>query len=162
AAMHHPPINPDSPALLGQVYSRDLASDLKLTLMNQYPDEFEVKLIHAAGTPEALVETVPLFEIDRSDHIKHLTALYLPALGGKASFEAFQEVIAHLRAPEGCPWDRKQTHLSLRKYLLEETHEVLEALDAEDMPALVEELGDLLLQIGLHAQIATDDGEFRM
>ncbi len=162
AAMHHPPINPDYPALLGQVYSRDLASNLKLTLMNQYPDDFEVRLIHAAGTPDALVETLPLFEIDRSEHIEHLTALYLPALGGMSSYEQFQEVIAHLRAPEGCPWDRKQTHLSLRKYLLEETHEVLEALDAEDTDALVEELGDLLLQIGLHAQIATDDGEFRM
>jgi tetrapyrrole methylase family protein/MazG family protein len=162
AAMHHPPINPDVPALLGQVYSRALASNLKLTLMNQYPDDFEVTLIHAAGTTEAVTETVPLYEIDRSEHIKHLTALYLPALGGMSSFEQFQEVIAHLRAPEGCPWDRKQTHLSLRKYLLEETHEVLEALDAEDPAALVEELGDLLLQIVLHAQIATDDGEFRM
>ena len=162
AAMHHPPINPDYPALLGQVYSRDLASNLKLTLMNQYPDEFPVTLIHAAGTPEALTETVPLYELDRSPHIRHLTALYIPALGGMSSFEQFQEVIAHLRAPEGCPWDRKQTHLSLRKYLLEEAHEVLEALDAEDPAALVEELGDLLLQIVLHAQIATDDGEFRM
>lgn len=162
ANMHHPPVNPDMPALLGQVYSRNLASNLKLTLMNQYPDDFEVTLIHAAGTPDAITETLPLYEIDRSEHIKHLTALYLPALGGMSSFEQFQEVIAHLRAPEGCPWDRKQTHLSLRKYLLEETHEVLEALDAEDPDALVEELGDLLLQIVLHAQIATDDGEFRM
>ena len=162
AALHHPPINPDVPALLGQVYSRDLASNLKLTLMNQYPDDFQVKLIHAAGTPDAIVESVPLFEIDHSEHIEHLTALYLPALGGKSSFEEFQEVIAHLRAPEGCPWDRKQTHESLRKYLLEETHEVLEAIDAGDVPGMIEELGDVLLQIGLHAQIATDDGEFRM
>lgn len=103
AAMHHPPINPDVPALLGQVYSRALASNLKLTLMNQYPDDFEVTLIHAAGTPDAVTETVPLYEIDRSEHIRHSTALYLPALGGMSSFEQFQEVIAHLRAPEGCP-----------------------------------------------------------
>ncbi len=162
AAMHHPPINPDYPALLGQVYSRDLASNLKLTLMNQYPDDFEVMLIHAAGSPDAVVERVPLYEIDRSEHIKHLTALYLPALGGMSSFEQFQEIIAHLRAPEGCPWDRKQTHKSLRKYLIEEAHEVLEAIDADDIDGLVEELGDLLLQIVLHAQIATDDGEFQM
>jgi len=162
ATLHHPPINPDFPALLGQVYSRELASNLKLTLMNQYPDDFQVKLIHAAGTLDAIVETVSLFEIDRSEHIKHLTALYLPALGGKSSFEEFQEVIAHLRAPEGCPWDRKQTHESLRKYLLEETHEVLEAIDEGDIQGMIEELGDVLLQIGLHAQIATDDGEFRM
>ena len=162
AALHHPPINPDTPALLGQVYNREMASDLKLTLMNQYPDDFPVKLIHAAGTPAALVETVPLYEIDRSEHIKHLTALYIPALGDMSSFEQFQEVIAHLRAPEGCPWDKKQTHQSLREYLLEETHEVLEAIDAEDWDSLCEELGDLLLQVALHTQIAIDDGEFRM
>ncbi len=162
AALHHPPINPDYPALLGQVYSRDLASNLKLTLMNQYPDDFGVTLIHTAGSPAAVIERVPLFEIDRSEHIKHLTALYVPALGGMSSFEQAQEIVAHLRAPEGCPWDRKQTHKSLRKYLIEELHEVLEAIDADDSDGLVEELGDLLLQIVLHAQIATDEGEFQM
>lgn len=162
AAMHHPPINPDYPALLGQVYSRAVASDLKLTLMNQYPDEFTVHLVHGAGTPNEQVEALPLFEIDHSPHIQHLTSLYLPALGNMSSFEQFQEIIAHLRAPEGCPWDRKQTHLSLRKYLLEESHEVLEAIDAEDSDALCEELGDLLLQVVLHTQIATEYGEFRM
>ncbi|MCB9452208.1 MAG: nucleoside triphosphate pyrophosphohydrolase [Anaerolineaceae bacterium] len=162
AAMHHPPINPDYPALLGQVYSRDVASNVKLTLMNQYPDDFPVMLIHAAGTPNALAENVPLHAIDHSDHIRHMTALYLPALGEMASFEQFQEIIAHLRAPEGCPWDRKQTHVSLRRYLLEETYETLDAIDREDMAALAEELGDLLLQIILHTQIATEDGEFYM
>lgn len=162
AAMHHPPVNPDYPALLGQVYSRDLASNLKLTLMNQYPEDFLVNLVHAAGTDGGFIEALPLYEIDRSPHIRHMTALYLPALGQMSSFEQFQEIIAHLRAPEGCPWDRNQTHLSLRRYLLEETHEVLEALDAEDPRALAEELGDLLLQVVLHTQIAIDDGEFKM
>jgi tetrapyrrole methylase family protein/MazG family protein len=162
AAMHHPPINPGFPALLGQVYSRAVASELKLTLMNQYPDEFTVFLVHGAGTVNEQVEALPLFEIDRSAQIHHLTSLYLPALGSMSSFEQFQEVIAHLRAPEGCPWDRKQTHLSLRKYLLEEAYEVLEAIDAEDAQALSEEMGDLMLQVLLHTQIAIDDGEFRM
>ncbi len=162
AALHHPPINPDYPALLGQVYSRAVAAEVKLTLMNQYPDDFAVKLIHAAGTDGAVIEDLALYEIDRSPHIQHMTALYVPALGGMSSFEQFQEIIAHLRAPEGCPWDREQTHLSLRQYLLEETYEVLEALDAEDPDALYKELGDLLLQIVLHTQIAIDDGEFQM
>jgi tetrapyrrole methylase family protein / MazG family protein len=159
AAMHYPPINPDAPALIGQVYSRQVASDVKLTLMNQYPDDFRVQLIHAAGTDGGRVEEVSLYEIE---HIDHLTSLYLPALGGMSSFEQFQEIIAHLRAPEGCPWDRKQTHESLRPYLLEEAHEVLEAIDSGDSDALYEELGDLLLQIVLHTQIAIDDGEFNM
>ena len=161
-ALHHPPINPDYPALLGQVYSAALASEVKLTLMNQYPDDFVVTLIHAAGTDAAISETLPLYEIDRSPHIGHMTSLYVPALGGMASFEQFQEIIAHLRAPEGCPWDRKQTHLSLRQFLIEEAYEVLEAIDAEDPDELYRELGDLLLQIVLHTQIGIDDGEFNM
>jgi tetrapyrrole methylase family protein/MazG family protein len=162
AAMHHPPLNPERPALLAQVYNRQVASDLKLTLMNQYPDDFEVVLVHGAGTDDASSERVPLYEIDRSERIRYLTALYVPALGVYTSFERFQEIIAHLRAPEGCPWDREQTHLSLRRYLLEETYEVLAALDAEDMDALAEEMGDLLLQIVLHTQIATEAGAFQM
>jgi tetrapyrrole methylase family protein / MazG family protein len=108
------------------------------------------------------VEAMPLYEIDRNRNIGLLTVLFLPPLSPTASFESFQEVIAHLRAPEGCPWDREQNHLSLRPYLLEETYEVLAALDAEDTSALKEELGDLLLQIVLHTQIATENGEFRM
>ncbi len=162
ATQHHPALNPDVPALLGQVYSTAVASDVKLTLMNQYPDDFPVKLIHAAGTPDAQVEDLPLFELDRSPHISHMTSLYVPALGEMTSFEQAQEVIAHLRAPEGCPWDRKQTHHSLRQYLIEEAYEVLDAIEAEDPVALCEELGDLLLQIVLHAQIATDNGDFQM
>ncbi|MBZ0301078.1 MAG: nucleoside triphosphate pyrophosphohydrolase, partial [Anaerolineae bacterium] len=144
------------------VYSQRVASDVKLTLMNQYPDDFPVQLIHAAGTPEALVETLPLYEIDRSAHISHMTSLFVPALGEMSSFEQFQEIIAHLRAPEGCPWDRKQTHESLRQFLIEEAYEVLDTIESGDTDALYEELGDLLLQIILHTQIAIDDGEFKM
>lgn len=162
AKMHHPPINPDTAALLAQVYNREVASNLKLTLMNQYPDDFPVVLLHGAGTAGAVVEHLPLYEIDRSDQIGYLTALYLPPLGEMSSFEHFQEIIAHLRAPEGCPWDKEQTHESLRQYLIEEAYEVLEAIDNGDYESLSEELGDLLLQIVLHTQIAIDDGEFNM
>jgi len=70
------------------------------------------------------------------------------------------QVIARLRAPDGCPWDRKQTHTSLRPYLLEETYEALEQLDNNDMEGLKEELGDLLLQIALHSQIASENNAF--
>lgn len=162
AAQHHPQINPDYPALIGQVYSRDVASNVKLTLMNQYPDDFGVFLVHGAGTQTAQVEKLPLHAIDHSPHIQHTTTLVVPALGDKASFEAFQEIIAHLRAPEGCPWDREQTHDSLRPYLIEEAYEVLEAIEHDDPAHLAEELGDLLLQIVLHTQIAIDNGEFYM
>jgi len=93
-------------------------------------------------------------------HIGLLTSLYVSPLMKGSSLEAFQEIIAHLRAPDGCPWDREQTHLSLRQHLLEETYEALEAIDAEDFEGMREEFGDLLLQIVLHAQIAFEEGEF--
>lgn len=70
------------------------------------------------------------------------------------------EVVRRLRAADGCPWDREQTHQSLRPYLLEETYELLEAIDSGDESKLREELGDVLLQVAMHAQIAADEGRF--
>jgi tetrapyrrole methylase family protein/MazG family protein len=162
AAAHHPALDPDKPALLAQLYSRAVAGDVKLTLLNQYSPEHEVALVHAAGTQYQQVVRVPLAEIDRRDDLAHLTTLYLPPLLQPSGFATFQETIAHLRAPEGCPWDREQTHQTLRRHLLEETYEVLEALDADDPEALCEELGDLLLQVVLQTQIAIDEEDFRM
>ncbi len=83
-----------------------------------------------------------------------------PFKGDVRSFEGLREIIRRLRAPDGCPWDRKQTHETLRRYLLEETYETLDALDAGDAHKLREELGDVLLQIMLHAQIASERSEF--
>jgi tetrapyrrole methylase family protein/MazG family protein len=162
AARYHPPLNPDLPALVGQLYSQALAADVKLTLMNQYPDDHKVALVHAAGTSEQRVAHLPLYELDRHGDIAHLTTLYVSALPGVTGFEGLQDTVAHLRAPDGCPWDREQTHESLRGGMLEETYEVVEAIDAGDLAALQEELGDLFLQILLHAQIATEEGEFKM
>jgi tetrapyrrole methylase family protein/MazG family protein len=78
------------------------------------------------------------------------------------SFDTLVAIIARLRGPGGCPWDREQTHLSLRENLLEECYEVLAALDAEDAESLSDELGDLLLQVVLHAQIAAEAGDFEI
>ncbi|MEA5079310.1 MAG: nucleoside triphosphate pyrophosphohydrolase [Anaerolineaceae bacterium] len=89
-----------------------------------------------------------------------VAAILIPPRSSDSSLEEFQELIAHLRAPNGCPWDKKQTHDSLRTYLLEETYEALSALDAKDMDGLSEELGDLVLQIALHAQIGVEAAEF--
>lgn len=162
AGGHVPQFPPNAPAIIAQIYSPEVASDVKLTLMASYPDEHLVSLVHAAGTVNELVESVPLYEIDRSRSIGLLTSLYVPPLEIESSFEAFQEVIAHLRAPDGCPWDREQTHKTLRSHLLEEAYELVAAIDADDPQAMREELGDLLLQIVLHAQIASEDGEFTM
>jgi tetrapyrrole methylase family protein/MazG family protein len=162
AAGHHPSFPPDHPALIAQLYSKLVAADVKLTLMNQYPDDHPVTLIHFAGSPHAKVENCQLCEMDRRDNIGSMTTLFVPALSVPSSLESFQETVAHLRAPGGCPWDREQTHESLRMHLLEETYEVLQSIDTGNLVALKEELGDLLLQIVLHAQIATEAGEFTM
>jgi len=157
----HPPLDPDRPALIGQLYSRRLASQVKLTLMNAYPDDHPVTLVRAAGTGEACVVTLPLYELDQGQEIDHLTALYLPPLAHVGGLPALQQTVARLRAPDGCPWDREQTHQTLRPHLLQESYEVLAALDAQDDDRLCEELGDLLMQIAMHVQIAAEEGAFR-
>jgi len=160
--VNFPQFPPSRPVLIAQIYSRMIASEVKQTLMEVYDDEHPVKLIHSAGTKQQLVESIPLYEMDRSKNIGILTSLFVEPLEKDTSFEEFQEIIAHLRAPDGCPWDREQDHKTLRPHLLSETYELLSALDEDDPDHLKEELGDLLLQIVLHAQIASEFGEFRM
>lgn len=162
ASRHHPSLNPDTPALIGQLHNRTIASDLKLTLMNLYPDDHPVTLIQGAGTLEAKTHTIPLYELDHEEGIDHLTSLFVPPLSAPGSFASLQDIVARLRSPDGCPWDREQTLQTLRPFLLEETYEALEALDLEDMERLCEELGDLLLEVLMQVQIATEDGEFKM
>ena len=159
---HYPPLSPDRPAVIGQVYSRLVASELKLTLLSQYPPDHSVWLIDAAGSEATRHNILALMDLDRQDRFSHATSVFVPPLEAPSSFESFQETIAHLRAPDGCPWDREQTHESLRTHLMEEAYETLEAIDSGDPNALREELGDLLLQIVLHAQIASEAGDFTM
>ncbi len=152
----------DVPVLIAQIYSQIVAAEVKMTLNTIYPDAHPARLVHAAGTKDEIIEDIPLYEMDRSKHIGLLTVLYLPPLGEGTSFEAFQEIVAALRAPDGCPWDREQTHQSLRPHLMEEAYETLSALDSGDPAKMVEEFGDLLLQIVLNAQIASEAGDFNM
>ena len=88
------------------------------------------------------------------------TAKESPGLSAGEWFEKLAAVQARLRAPDGCPWDREQTHASLRTYLIEEAYEVLEALESGDDGKFAEEMGDLLLQIVFHSQIAKEEGRF--
>jgi tetrapyrrole methylase family protein/MazG family protein len=157
---HIPAFPPDAPVMIAQIYSRLIASEVKSTLTSIYPDEHPVRFVHNAGTKDQIVENLPLFEIDRTDHIGLMSVLFVPSLGEGTSLEAFQEIVAHLRAPNGCPWDREQTHASLCKHMLEESYEAIAAIDSGDFAAMREEFGDLLLQIMLNSQIASEEGEF--
>ncbi|TWI53222.1 nucleoside triphosphate pyrophosphohydrolase [Halalkalibacter nanhaiisediminis] len=150
--------------IIVQVYDAMIASDVKLTLMERLPDDYEVTIATAVGSKEEQLTRVPLFELDRVTTLNNLTAVYVPPVQEEellyGEFAKLREVIATLRGPGGCPWDQKQTHQSLKKYLLEEAYEVLEAIDEEDDEHLIEELGDILLQVMLHAQIGEDEGFF--
>jgi tetrapyrrole methylase family protein/MazG family protein len=158
------PLLPTRPALICQLYSRQVASHVKLSLMERYPADHPIGLVRAAGV--ALAEhvwSVPLHELDHQHELDYLTCAYVPpiaVLDDRRGPEGVTAIVARLLGPGGCPWDREQTHRSLRADLLEETHEVLEALDAEDMDALAEELGDLLLHIMMHSEMARQAGEF--
>lgn len=162
AAFLYPPINPDVGVLLGQVYSRPLASELKLALMSIYPAEHPVVLVHSAGETDQTIEHLPLYEIDRSERIDHLTSLFVPHLGFKAGLAALADTVAVLRSPGGCPWDQEQTPQSMRDSFLEEAYETLSALDTADSDNLREELGDLLYHIVMQAQMAAEAGDFTL
>ncbi|MBN1304562.1 MAG: nucleoside triphosphate pyrophosphohydrolase [Anaerolineales bacterium] len=159
---HVPPFSPEVPVLITQISSQLIAKEVKKVLCSVYPEHHKVNLINAAGTTDELVEEICLCELGQRQPIGLLTCLYLPPLGEGTSFEKLQEIVAHLRAPDGCPWDKKQTHRSLRAHLIEEAYETLDALDSGDSGKIREEFGDLMLQIVLHAQIASEEGEFRM
>lgn len=150
--------------IICQVYDAFIASEVKLTLMELLPDNYEVTIVTAAGTSSEQLKTVPLYELDHETTINNLTAVYVPPVQDEEllyqDFAKLREIIRTLRGPNGCPWDRKQTHQSLKRYLIEETYEVLEAIDEEDDEHLIEELGDVLLQVMLHAQIGEDEGMF--
>ncbi len=158
-------IIPTSPLLVTQVYNRRLASEVKLALSECYPDEWRVQLVRAAGvdSEEAMIE-MPLYELDRNTSTNHLSTLYVPPLPEMTAMrlpETLRYIIMRLRRePDGCPWDRQQTHQSLLRYVIEETYEVVEALEENDMSKLADELGDLLLQVYLHAEIARQDDDF--
>ena len=170
------------PLLVAQCWSRDVLSEVKLSV-DTPPDE-PVTVLHHLGLPDEQVWELAWDEIDRSFTPDHLTSLWVPRLGAPVAAElvSLDELVHTLRAR--CPWDRAQTHGSLSRHLLEESYEVLEAIDAvaaidaaiEDgatgagtderearaVTDLEEELGDLLFQVYFHATLAAEEGRFTL
>lgn len=150
--------------IFSQVYDEMVASEVKLTLLEDLPYDYEVAILEAVGTDQESITYLPLEDLDRRPIHSNLTSIYVPPVKEEEllrhQFSSLRKVIRTLRGPEGCPWDRKQTHRSLRPYAVEEVYELLDAIDREDDEAIVEELGDVLLQVMLHSQIGEDDGYF--
>ena len=158
-------VDPSRPLLVTQLYDAEKAAATKLALSRLYPDDHPVLVVRAAGVPggEEIVE-VPLHGLDRLA-VDHLTSAWvspLPRLDAVRSPQTLQRIVARLRAPDGCPWDREQTHQTIRKAVIEEAYETADAIDADDSENLAEELGDLLLQVALHSQIAEEAGTFTL
>lgn len=146
-----------------QVYDRYVASEVKLTLLEDLPADHPVTIVDGAGSDNEVIKTIHLEELDHSLEISNVRSVYIPPVSKDLlhhTFPSLREIIATLRGPNGCEWDRKQTHESLREYLIEEVYEVIEAIDNQDDDAIIEELGDVLLQIMLHSQIGEDAGYF--
>ena len=178
------------PLMITQVYSQLVASDLKIALMENLADDYELYFLRNMGLPDEECRAVKLFELDRQPNIDHLTSVYIPLMGeddalpsGIMAFgedeedEVAEEMVATtsfndvdiqplvdvmrtLREPGGCPWDREQSHASIRSNMIEEVYEYLEAVDAEDTEGMREELGDVLMQIVFHARMAEEAGRF--
>jgi tetrapyrrole methylase family protein / MazG family protein len=156
AGQYYPHLDPAQPALLLGVTDRALAERVRQTLSRAYPLEHPLTLID-----DQRRSATRLAQLAAQPGYTQTTAMHIPPIPSPGSYEALQDIVAHLRAPEGCPWDRELTWAKLRSSLLEEAHELLAALDLEDGSKIREELGDLLLQVGLQAQIATEEGRFR-
>ncbi len=151
--------------LLYQVFDQASASHAKLALMRDLPDDWQIAVIQRAGVAgKESVTWLPLYQLDRHS-VDHLTTVYVPPLPDdlrRPDWTTLAGLMAKLRSPGGCPWDREQTHDSLRKYFIEETYEVIEAIESGDPDWLGEELGDVLLQVVFHAQLATEEGVFTL
>lgn len=152
------------PLLVAHAHASWVLSDIKLAI-DAGPEQ-RVVVLQRLGTPDAAVFEVEWPELDRSFEPDHLTSLYLPNVAAPAAAALQQSVELMQRLRQDCPWDAEQTHASLRKYLLEEAYEVMEAIDEvergepDGYEHLEEELGDLWFQILFHAELAAEAGEF--
>lgn len=149
--------------VFSQVYDSFIASNVKLALLEDLPYDHPVTIIDAAGSAAEKIREVALEDLDRRVELSNLTSIYLAPVAEELlnhKFSRLRDIIQTLRGPGGCDWDRQQTHESLKQYAIEEVYELLAAIDQEDDEAITEELGDLLLQVMLHSQIAEDRGYF--
>ncbi|AUJ24453.1 nucleoside triphosphate pyrophosphohydrolase [Virgibacillus dokdonensis] len=149
--------------VFSQVYDQIIASEVKLTLLEDLPADYPITIIDAVGSAREKIVEVPLEELDRTVDVSNLTSVYVPPAPEHLlhhTFANLRQVIHTLRGPDGCPWDQKQTHESLREYAIEEVYELIDAIDQQDDEGIIEELGDVLLQVMLHSQIGEDEGYF--
>ncbi|OPJ61076.1 nucleoside triphosphate pyrophosphohydrolase [Clostridium oryzae] len=150
--------------VISQVYDKFIASEVKLNLLSYYRDDTEIYFIRAAGIKDMeVVKKISLYELDRQEEIDHLTSIYIPKdeNNGK-DFQDLINIMDTLIGENGCPWDREQTHESIKRALIEESYEAVEAIDQKDDDKIVEELGDVLFQVVFHAALGKEEGYYNI
>jgi len=157
-------VQADCPQVITEIDNCYIASDVKLWLSDLFEDEMTVYFIENAAEPGVIASPIMLCDLDRQAHYDHRTAVLVPRVSvyerSRATYEDFVEVISRLRGPGGCPWDRAQTHHTLRQYMIEEACEAAEAMDGEDDMKIADELGDVLLQVVLNSCIGAEHRAF--
>lgn len=151
----------DSLNIVMQVYDEEIASHLKIKLMETYPDDIEVEIIDVLAEN---VKKIPLYELDQEKNYGFSTYFCIKPIeiseNSVYNINNLLRLTKVLRGPDGCPWDKKQTHESLRQHAVEEAYEVVDAIDNQDIDNLVEELGDLLFQVIFHSELGSEEGYF--
>ncbi len=157
-------VSPEEPLLLCELHSRECAGDCKLRLMELRSPEQIVSFVMGDEAGALTRREIALCELDRQERYDHLTAVYVPAAPMLArerfDMDDLCAVMRRLRGPDGCPWDKEQTHETLLTNLLEECYEFIDAARQNDTDHMYDELGDVLLQVVFHAEIARQHGEF--
>lgn len=163
--LSHDEIQTGQAVIVMQIFNQLMASEVKLTLMEIYPDDHQVCRIDAAGSRYEKIKWMPLYELDRFEGVHNLRSVYIPPLKRDErvrSFELLQLYIDEIISENGDVWIREQTPESLLAYLKEETNELIQAYEQEDMENVIEELGDVLLQVLYHTNLAEKTGQFSL
>ncbi|MBQ8093624.1 MAG: hypothetical protein IJ242_08630 [Clostridia bacterium] len=152
------------PQVICEINDRMLASDVKLWLSDLYDDDTEILFFPNAAEAMPEPRRICLYDLDRQPYYDHRSAVFVPETDvmtrSRAGYEDFVKIIEYLRSPDGCPWDRAQTHKTLRRYMIEEACEAAEAMGTDDDAKIADELGDVLLQVVLNAQIGAEHRSF--
>lgn len=159
-------IDTNTSMIITQIYDPFIASNIKLKLMEYYDYDQQVCIVNGAGVKNLESKKyIPLHELDRPENLfDYLSSLYIPKSTKKMynAVNDLENIMSTLRGPNGCDWDKEQTHESLKKYIIEEAYELCQAIENDDIDEIIEELGDILLQVVFHAQVGKEDGFFDM
>ena len=157
-------IDPEQNYVVEEIDSRITAGEVKLFLSEFFPDESIALLASIQANGDYAAREIKLCDLDRQKNYDATTILYVPKTVYESrtrhGFDDVMRIVRRLRAPNGCPWDREQTHASLKNALLEESYELIDAIDEDDDAHICEEMGDVLLQFALHAAIAEEQSAF--